>query len=266
MDAAIIINVSKQPLIYRRGPLGTFIVPPAEDGEFGMLVVRAQSEIQDIGSKQTRRGEMIEARKLAKDIVGDDGLKRGLFICAVDVDEPRSIEKAEREEREYLNAHPGEVRNRLNPVTKIREFRTVDEPEDAKEKIKLSKRVQEEREKFYASCRKLVTQKEIETAQDNLVRYYQGLVKEANTLWAREKTRSEVNEHHKFAAIELGLDDLPWCERIEPREDCPGCGTKIRIGVAKCMACGAILDENKARSLGLLPAHVEGSQSRREAK
>ena len=52
MEVALIINVSKRKYAYQRGPLGTYTVPAAENGEFGLLVVRSEGEIQDVGNKK----------------------------------------------------------------------------------------------------------------------------------------------------------------------------------------------------------------------
>src|ERR1700677_846173 len=160
MEVALIINVRNEPHIYLHGPLGKYVVPAAEGDRFGLLVVRPEGEIQDMGSGQTRRSEAIPAAKLAVDILGEIGKRWGCLICKADPDVSKGLERAEAAQREYMSENPGEVRSRLNPVRKMHELRTVYEPEISSQLTKLSKRVVEEREKFDEECRKLVSPKE----------------------------------------------------------------------------------------------------------
>jgi hypothetical protein len=252
MEVAMVINVAARPHTCSRGPLGTYTVPGMTDGEFGLLVVRPEAEIQDIGGGQTRRGDRIPSRKLAADIIGAEGEKRGMHICSAEPDVPASLERAENEERAFLASNPGELSNRLNQISKMREFKTVRDPDERKQMEKLSARVQEEREKFDAACRKMVQPKEVLATQGRLTAYYQSLVKEADRLWAREATKSEVNEHHKEAAIALGYEP-PWNYTPGVSEDCPACGQKVKKGVAICAHCNAILDDKKAREFKVGP-------------
>src|SRR5271156_483202 len=96
-EVAIIINVRKEAHLYRRGPLGTYIVPPMEEGKFGFLVVRSEAEIQDIGSGgQSRRRDLIPAKKICLDIIGAKGKDMGLLICEAELDVPKAVERAEQ--------------------------------------------------------------------------------------------------------------------------------------------------------------------------
>lgn len=248
MDAAIVINVNEARHVYQRGPLGTFIVPGTDENGFGILVVREDAETQDVGNMVRKKGKAIPGKDLARDILGSEGEKMGLLICEADVEVPRDLERAEREERDFLDQNPGELKSRYDAIKKMHLFRNLDEPDIAKKKEKLSQRVQDERRKFANACRKLVTKDEIAKAERNLTAHRQMLVKEGDRLWAREQTKGEVNEHHKAAAVALGYEP-PWNYTPGVKVDCPGCGEKVKKGVATCGHCGAILDEAAAKKL-----------------
>jgi len=54
-----------------------------------------------------------------------------------------------------------------------------------------------------------------------------------------------------------------WANPVMAMQDCPGCGEPVKIGIAKCGHCGAILDRVKAMELGLIPDEtvpVKGKQ------
>jgi len=247
-EAAIIINVKNQPHVYLKGPLGIFTVPAADEHGFGMLVVRPMGEIQDIGSMQSRRNEPIPALKLCTDIMGEKGKQMGLLVCKANPDVPKSLEKAEQAEREFLFENRGEVRSKLNQNRKMHEMTTVYEPEVKAEMIKLSKKVSEERAKFEAACREMVTPKEVAEAKKNLMDYALELCKEGDRLYSMESTRKDINVPHQWAAAHAG-HSAPWCSDPTPKQPCVGCGSMVRTDVATCPSCHAVLDEKKAKQV-----------------
>ena len=73
----------------------------------------------------------------------------------------------------------------------------------------------------------------------------------ADREWERSHSYLFINDVERRAAKHLGLEK-EWF--YQPREtvECPGCGEKIKPGVAVCKTCGAILDREKAAALGLV--------------
>jgi hypothetical protein len=76
--------------------------------------------------------------------------------------------------------------------------------------------------------------------------YFYDQVEQADALYARAPNRPElISDVQRRAARHLGLD-RPWLVKIAPMQDCPVCGDPVKVGVALCRHCGAILDESKA--------------------
>ena len=76
--------------------------------------------------------------------------------------------------------------------------------------------------------------------------YFYEQVEQADALYARAPNRPEmISDVQRRAARLLGLD-RPWLVKIAPMQECPVCGDPIKIGVAICRHCGAVLDEAKA--------------------
>jgi hypothetical protein len=91
--------------------------------------------------------------------------------------------------------------------------------------------------------------------------YYQHLVTDGDTMWARGHSFREISDLHRRAAIALGAE-REWAYVPMRMNDCPACGEKVKPGVAVCRHCRAILDEEKAAKHGL----GAGATSRQEQK
>ena len=91
--------------------------------------------------------------------------------------------------------------------------------------------------------------------------YYQRLITEGDTMWARGHSFREISDLHRRAAIALGVE-REWAYVPMRMGECPACGEKVKIGVAVCRYCGAILDEEKAAKHGL-GAGAAGARSKR---
>ncbi len=52
-----------------------------------------------------------------------------------------------------------------------------------------------------------------------------------------------------------------WSNPVVAMQDCPGCGSTVKPGIAKCAHCGAILDRVKAIELGLIPDETAPSKA-----
>jgi len=84
--------------------------------------------------------------------------------------------------------------------------------------------------------------------------FYQRLVTDGDTMWARGHSFREISDLHRRAAISLGIE-REWAYVPMRMVDCPACGEKVKPGVAVCKHCRAILNAAKAAEHGLtMPA------------
>lgn len=245
---AIIINISDQMQLHSNGLSGTWIVPPktAKD-EFGMLVVYPQGEPQDQGDNRSKV-QTVEAMDLAKSIIGfgsDAGSKEkwGLVLCAAQPDIPRTLLAAIREEREFLNDNPPDVKTRIDKKSGAVGLVNIESSDIGAQKVKLSYAVRDLRLEFEESCRKLVTKKEIAFGKKNQQEEDQKKVAEGDRMWAGpEAGRGNINELNTRACARLG-QSRPWAYVPEQLVDCPGCGAKIKENILACPHCTGWLDE-----------------------
>ncbi len=91
--------------------------------------------------------------------------------------------------------------------------------------------------------------------------FYQRLIGEGDTMWARGHSFREISDLHRRAAISLGVE-REWAYVPMKMSECPACGEKVKVGVAVCKHCSAILDEEKAAKHGL-GAGAEAVRSKR---
>jgi hypothetical protein len=97
---------------------------------------------------------------------------------------------------------------------------------------------------------------ELRQGRERLVLFYRRLVAGADREWERSHSYLFINDVERRAAHYLGLEK-EWFYHPRETVECPGCGEKIKPGVAVCRVCGAILDRDKAASLGLAPPNLE---------
>ena len=95
------------------------------------------------------------------------------------------------------------------------------------------------------------TEEELRDAREKLDEFYRALVASADREWERSHSFLFINDLQRRAAAHLGLDK-EWYYQVRETAECPGCGTRVKPGVAKCKACGAVLDREKALALGLV--------------
>jgi hypothetical protein len=100
------------------------------------------------------------------------------------------------------------------------------------------------------------TDEELLEARERLAAFYRRVVMAADREWERSHSYLFINDVERRAARHLGLDK-EWHYQARETMECPGCGEKIKLNVAVCKSCGAILDRVKAASLGLMPAVSE---------
>ena len=94
------------------------------------------------------------------------------------------------------------------------------------------------------------TDEELATAAARRDTFYQRLVADGDTMWARGHSFREISDLHRRAAISLGIE-REWAYVPVRMVDCPACGEKVKPGVAVCKHCRAILNAEKAAQHGL---------------
>ena len=95
------------------------------------------------------------------------------------------------------------------------------------------------------------TDEELSEAAARRHAFFTEQVAQADALYARAPNRPEmISDVQRRAARHLGLD-RPWLVKIAPMQECPVCGDPVKVGVALCRHCGAVLDESKAARYGV---------------
>ncbi|HVB87456.1 MAG TPA: hypothetical protein VNK23_12420 [Candidatus Dormibacteraeota bacterium] len=92
--------------------------------------------------------------------------------------------------------------------------------------------------------------------------YYHRLIADGDTLWARGHSFREISDMHRRAAIALGVE-REWAYVPTRTSECPACGEKIKLGVAVCKHCHAILDAEKAAKHGLGATPLKASEQQK---
>jgi hypothetical protein len=97
------------------------------------------------------------------------------------------------------------------------------------------------------------TEAELRAAQEKLDEFYRALVAAADREWERSHSHLFIHDLQRRAALRLGLEK-EWHSRSRETLECPGCGERVKPGVAVCNSCHAVLDRDKALALGLAQA------------
>src|SRR5271155_3437008 len=95
--------------------------------------------------------------------------------------------------------------------------------------------------------------------------FYQRLVTDGDTMWARGHSFREISDLHRRAAIAMGVE-REWAYVPMRMSECPACGEKVKTGVAVCKHCHAILDAERAAQHGLGAAAATGNAKARPAE
>ena len=110
------------------------------------------------------------------------------------------------------------------------------------------------------------TAEELKSAQEKLDEFYRALVAAADREWERSHSYLFIHDLQRRAAARLGLEK-EWHYQARETEECPGCGDRVKPGVAVCKSCRAILNREKALALGLIqPSPDEMPQRHRGAE
>jgi hypothetical protein len=95
------------------------------------------------------------------------------------------------------------------------------------------------------------TEAELKRAEEKLDEFYRALVASADREWERSHSFLFIHDLQRRAAAKLGMNK-EWHYQVRETEECPGCGDRVKPGVAVCKSCHAILDRDKALALGLV--------------
>jgi hypothetical protein len=105
------------------------------------------------------------------------------------------------------------------------------------------------------------TETELKNAQEKLDEFYRALVAAADREWERSHSFLFIHDLQRRAAAKLGLEK-DWHYQARETEECPGCGDRVKPGVAVCKSCHAILNREKALALGLIQPSPDGMPQR----
>ena len=100
------------------------------------------------------------------------------------------------------------------------------------------------------------TEEELRGAQEKLDEFYRGLVAAADREWERSHSFLFIHDLQRRAAARLGMEK-EWYYQARETEECPGCGDRVKPGVAVCKSCHAVLNREKALALGLIQPPVD---------
>jgi len=110
------------------------------------------------------------------------------------------------------------------------------------------------------------TERELAEARERLEDFYRGLVATADREWERSHSHLFIHDVQRRAAAHLGLQKEWYSKAPAYAGECPGCGERVKQGVAVCRTCGAILDRDKAAALGLVAAKSAEPQTGAERR
>jgi hypothetical protein len=95
------------------------------------------------------------------------------------------------------------------------------------------------------------TEAELASAEEKLNDFYRALVASADREWERSHSFLFIHDLQRRAASRLGMEK-EWHYQARETEECPGCGERVKAGVAVCKSCHAVLNREKALALGLV--------------
>lgn len=85
-------------------------------------------------------------------------------------------------------------------------------------------------------------------------KFYSTLIEYADSLWVRTQGNPKsISEDMKLAAQELSIKDKPWMKDFTnfAMQECPACGNLRNPNYPVCPNCKAVIDKEKAKSLGI---------------
>ncbi len=130
----------------------------------------------------------------------------------------------------------------------------------------------------FVSVQEAPSEEELEAARGRRLAWYREIYSEGADSWTRYKQYRLINDRQRDAARELlkvgEISEPPEWMKASGHETghmgCPACGGEIRVGVAVCRHCGAILDEARAQAYRLMSgwpsvpdSQAEGTEPRK---
>jgi hypothetical protein len=107
------------------------------------------------------------------------------------------------------------------------------------------------------------TEDELRGARSRLEEFYRALVAAADREWERSHSYLFIHDLQRRAAGHLKLEKEWYYQAPAYDGECPGCGERVKRGVAVCKSCRAVLDRDKALALGLIPPPAAPSAEKR---
>ena len=105
------------------------------------------------------------------------------------------------------------------------------------------------------------SEQELKSAEEKLDEFYRALVASADREWERSHSFLFIHDLQRRAAAKLGIEK-EWYYQVRETEECPGCGDRVKPGVAVCKSCHAVLNREKALALGLIQPPVDAVAQR----
>jgi hypothetical protein len=104
---------------------------------------------------------------------------------------------------------------------------------------------------------------ELRGAHEKLEEFYRALVAAADREWERSHSFLFIHDLQRRAAARLGVEK-EWHYQARETEECPGCGERVKPGVAVCKSCHAVLNRDRALALGLIQPPPAAAEARME--
>jgi len=105
------------------------------------------------------------------------------------------------------------------------------------------------------------SEQELKGAEAKLEEFYRAMVASADREWERSHSFLFIHDLQRRAAAKLGIEK-EWYYQVRETEECPGCGDRVKPGVAVCKSCHAVLNREKALALGLIQPPPEVAPQR----
>lgn len=119
---------------------------------------------------------------------------------------------------------------------------------------------------FYLDADAIPTEEQVSKARATRLAWLKRLVDAGDSEYKRGGKIDQIPDYCKRAVAELKIKRDWTLSDIPDLQDCPACGDTLKVGVAVCKSCGAILDREKAIQYGLIQGDETNARSKRKAK
>jgi hypothetical protein len=104
---------------------------------------------------------------------------------------------------------------------------------------------------LWASVSPTPSEEDILEAEKKQAQFYRNQIEIADGEWSRKQDPKSISTLARIAARELNIK-RDWAKDMSSLIQCKGCQELISAEAAKCGRCGAVLNWDKARELGLV--------------